>query len=349
MTLVYEKTLHELAAREPDVAFPGLGFRIIGNGTALPSGILDLLAVDASGETWVIELKRNSLGRTAVDQVLRYLSELIERSPEERYRAMIAGPECSTQVRAYASEQGVVVHVFDMAAMAELGRRLGVRDMDAAPKRIGSSKRESKTRGPGKRRADSGLQEERQRIQRGLDHAFPPGSLTHGVDPATLETYWQTACPNAAAAGVAMTVTITLHVLDQARGTALSNRATRGRPSATQTAASALLSMQAREGPTSSTSCCPRTWWTSSCKQAWACATKPEWAVSGARCEDSDAESALKTPSVGLTADSKPTIPELGPTIDRISLKPPEVRKPGLASQRHTRGGPANRASARSH
>ena len=201
-------------------------------------------------------------------------------------------------------------------------------------------------------RADSGLQEERQRIQRGLRIVrFPPGSLTHGVDPATLETYWQTACPNAAAAGVAMTVTITLHVLDRARGAASSNRAElvddhplrrrpplrcyrcrQGRaqllrlPAAHVHGGRVPASRHGRAPPSPNGRCL----------------------VPGAG-RSSDAQSALKTPSVGLTADSKPTIPELGPTIDRVSSKPPEVRKPGLASQRHTRGGPANRASARSH
>lgn len=74
---MYEKTLHELAARRPDVAFPGLGFTVIGNGTPLPSDYLELLARDTSGVSWVIELKRGSLGALAVDA-----SAAVPRIPE---------------------------------------------------------------------------------------------------------------------------------------------------------------------------------------------------------------------------------------------------------------------------
>lgn len=200
-------------------------FTIVGNGTPLPSGYLDLLALDDAGTTWVIELKRTNLGKLAVDQALRYLVDLRLQNSGVVYRAMVAGPGCSHKVKQYAQSRGVSVHLFDMDAMEKLAAELNVRDLEAAPKRKGTARRRSETRGPGKRLADRGLLRDRQQLQHELDHAFPPGTLTMAVSEDILRSYWSAACPTATSETVRLATIVTLHVFSRGRGSALSNRA----------------------------------------------------------------------------------------------------------------------------
>ena len=76
-----EMALEELLARNPEML--GSGLKLVGRQTRTKSGWLDLLAVDQDGRLVVFELKRGTLARDAVTQVLDYASDLDAMSTSE--------------------------------------------------------------------------------------------------------------------------------------------------------------------------------------------------------------------------------------------------------------------------
>lgn len=71
-----EAQLEEMLVANPDLLEPDL--ELVGRQTPAAGGWLDLLGVDSSGRLTVFELKRGTLGRDAVAQVLDYASFLTE-------------------------------------------------------------------------------------------------------------------------------------------------------------------------------------------------------------------------------------------------------------------------------
>ncbi len=69
-----ELALEDLLVRNPEMLETGL--KLVGRQTPTESGWLDLLAVDRDGRLVVYELKRGTLARDAVTQVLDYASDL---------------------------------------------------------------------------------------------------------------------------------------------------------------------------------------------------------------------------------------------------------------------------------
>ena len=69
-----ETLLEETVVRNPDLLIPGL--RLVGRQTPTDGGPLDLLGVDEDGRLVVFELKRGTLSRDAVAQIIDYASDL---------------------------------------------------------------------------------------------------------------------------------------------------------------------------------------------------------------------------------------------------------------------------------
>ena len=69
-----EALLEETLVANPDLLIPGL--RLVGRQTPTEGGPLDLLGVDEDGRLVVFELKRGTLSRDAVAQVIDYASYL---------------------------------------------------------------------------------------------------------------------------------------------------------------------------------------------------------------------------------------------------------------------------------
>ena len=69
-----ELAFEELLVRNPEML--GSGLKLVGRQTRTKTGWLDLLAVDQDGRLVVYELKRGTLARDAVTQVLDYASNL---------------------------------------------------------------------------------------------------------------------------------------------------------------------------------------------------------------------------------------------------------------------------------
>ena len=69
-----ERLLEDVLVEKPEMLMPGLA--LIGRQTLTAGGPLDLLGVDQSGQLVVFELKRGTLTREAVAQVVDYASYL---------------------------------------------------------------------------------------------------------------------------------------------------------------------------------------------------------------------------------------------------------------------------------
>ena len=76
-----EELLEEVIVSRPDILLKGL--KLVGRQTDTPGGPLDLLGVDGDGQLVVFELKRGTLTREAVAQIIDYGSFLAELDPEE--------------------------------------------------------------------------------------------------------------------------------------------------------------------------------------------------------------------------------------------------------------------------
>ena len=69
-----EQLLEEILVKNPDILMEGL--KLVGRQTPTEGGALDLLGVDGYGRLVVFELKRGTLSRDAVAQVIDYASDL---------------------------------------------------------------------------------------------------------------------------------------------------------------------------------------------------------------------------------------------------------------------------------
>ena len=76
-----EQLLEDTLVKNPDLLIPGL--RLVGRQTPTEGGPLDLLGVDEDGRLVVFELKRGTLSRDAVAQVIDYASDLDSKSDVE--------------------------------------------------------------------------------------------------------------------------------------------------------------------------------------------------------------------------------------------------------------------------
>ena len=76
-----EALFEETLVKNPDLLIPGL--RLVGRQTPTEGGQLDLLGVDQDGKLVVFELKRGTLSRDAVAQVIDYASDLDAMDPAD--------------------------------------------------------------------------------------------------------------------------------------------------------------------------------------------------------------------------------------------------------------------------
>jgi len=76
-----EERLEELLVATPSLILEGL--KLIGRQLAIDGGCLDLLGLDQDGRLVLLELKKGTLTRDAVAQILDYVSDLNSREPEQ--------------------------------------------------------------------------------------------------------------------------------------------------------------------------------------------------------------------------------------------------------------------------
>lgn len=76
-----ENHLEDILVRSPELLLKDL--KLVGRQTETPGGPLDLLGIDGDGSLVVFELKRGTLNREAIAQIIDYASYLTELSPDE--------------------------------------------------------------------------------------------------------------------------------------------------------------------------------------------------------------------------------------------------------------------------
>ena len=79
-----EHLLEETLVKNPNLLIDGLA--LVGRQTPTEGGPLDLLGVDEDGKLVVFELKRGTLSRDAVAQIIDYASDLDSRNPDDLAR-----------------------------------------------------------------------------------------------------------------------------------------------------------------------------------------------------------------------------------------------------------------------
>ena len=78
-----EKLLEDMLVKQPGMLMRGL--KLVGRQTPAAGGFLDLLGVDADGRLIVFELKRGTLTRDAITQVIDYAADLESRELDDLY------------------------------------------------------------------------------------------------------------------------------------------------------------------------------------------------------------------------------------------------------------------------
>lgn len=79
-----ENQLEDILVSNPDLLMPGL--KLIGRQTTTDGGPLDLIGVDEDGNLIIFELKRGTLARDAIAQVIDYASFLDDLDKETLFR-----------------------------------------------------------------------------------------------------------------------------------------------------------------------------------------------------------------------------------------------------------------------
>ncbi|MGH6692994.1 MAG: endonuclease NucS domain-containing protein [Gammaproteobacteria bacterium] len=81
-----EGRLEELLVASPELLLDGLS--LIGRQLPIEAGVLDLLGIDQDGRLVLLELKRGTLTRDAVAQILDYVSDISGTEPEQLARVI---------------------------------------------------------------------------------------------------------------------------------------------------------------------------------------------------------------------------------------------------------------------
>ena len=74
---------------------------------SLPSGRLDMLFIDSNSITHIVELKKGSAPKAAIDQVLKYIRDIQLKYPSKKFVPWVIAHEISESTKIYANENEV--------------------------------------------------------------------------------------------------------------------------------------------------------------------------------------------------------------------------------------------------
>ena len=111
-----EEEIRDALARHPDLIEPGL--RVVERERPVPSGFVDLYAVDSEGRPVVVEIKRVRAGEQAVRQLQRYLEALRKRGV--RARGILVAPGFTERAVAEAARRGIRTVQVDLALLRRM-------------------------------------------------------------------------------------------------------------------------------------------------------------------------------------------------------------------------------------
>jgi RecB family endonuclease NucS len=113
-----EKDFQHALAMNPEAMEPGLV--VLERERKLQVGIIDIYCRDVQGRVVIVEVKRAVVTAADVDQLARYVEEVVERAPmaREQCRGVLVAPHIMPQAEAILEKRGleyIQVHYQDVA------------------------------------------------------------------------------------------------------------------------------------------------------------------------------------------------------------------------------------------
>jgi RecB family endonuclease NucS len=108
-----ESELRDYLAQNPDEIEPGL--HVIRTERQIGEGYADIVARDREGRYVVIEVKRVTAGKEAVQQLHRYVEKLRAENPEAPVRGILVAPSISRDARKLLEKLGLEYRQINIA------------------------------------------------------------------------------------------------------------------------------------------------------------------------------------------------------------------------------------------
>ena len=119
LELIDEGEIRDALARHPELIEPGL--RIVAREKKLgDAGYADLYGVDSRGRHVIIEVKRVTAGRSAVEQLKRYVEVFRRENPEAPIRGILVAPALTEPAKRLLEEYGLEYRKLDLRRVRKL-------------------------------------------------------------------------------------------------------------------------------------------------------------------------------------------------------------------------------------
>ncbi len=119
LELIDEAEIRDTLAKHPELIEPGL--RILAKEKRLgDAGYADLYGVDREGRHVIIELKRVTTGRGAVEQLKRYVDVFRRENPEAPIRGILVAPALTEPAKRLLEEYGLEYRKLDLRRVRKI-------------------------------------------------------------------------------------------------------------------------------------------------------------------------------------------------------------------------------------
>ncbi len=120
--LMDEAEIRDVLASHPELIEPGLRVVAVEKKVGR-SGYADIYAVDASGRHVIIEVKRVTAGREAVEQLKRYIETWRRENPDAPVRGILAAPSITEPAARLLREYGLEFKRIDLKQLRSIASR----------------------------------------------------------------------------------------------------------------------------------------------------------------------------------------------------------------------------------
>ena len=224
---MHEKTMESLVLRHYAEIWPEWGLTLRSTQVPLDAGRLDLLFAGVDGMR-VMELKRDVITASTIDQLQRYVLELRRRDPDTTYGGIAVAPSVSPAGASRAEELALLAVELPEARLREVAARHGIA-LDAATGHRPRPPGRIRTARPVPRTTRGATDPVRAALLARVDARFPPGSLTATSASAwLLREYCSLAFPSSTPALNRIAAQLLEQVLDVVPGSAVGRRAADG-------------------------------------------------------------------------------------------------------------------------
>ncbi len=117
--LIDEAEIRDTLAKHPELIEPGLRVTAVEKKIG-ETGYADIYGVDAQGRHVIIEVKRVTAGRDAVEQLKRYVETLKRENPQAPIRGILVAPSLTDPARRLLEEYGLEYRKLDLRRIRKL-------------------------------------------------------------------------------------------------------------------------------------------------------------------------------------------------------------------------------------